>query len=382
MVRIPRTLIRYFLAISVVLFYQYDLSTARAQSSFMYSATIDSNESIQDIYRAMKVIRISQQLMKEWDLSDNYTQQFCYDVNKDRTAPPNQNVIAVYTRFWNYNYNKLDTLELIDDGLHFDNELCDGIYGNFLVGNIDEFKTDETIINVLFDSIGITHAAIFPPVNFVPEPPKILSPLHQSIVTSTIPIVQWIIDEGADGCGIILFDSKPVVGKRFGHILWQKNYEKTVDTIYVDTIPVFLNNGKNYHLIVWSYVDTKIIGGNWSGQAYSMEWSSFTIDKMSGVRQPIVQQTVDLIQNYPNPFNEFTTVSWQQRTEEQVSLIIYNILGKEVKQLVNDVIPAGQNFVTWDGTNSNGYKVSSGIYVLRARAKGIQRSVKLKFFYK
>jgi hypothetical protein len=99
----------------------------------------------------------------------------------------------------------------------------------------------------------------------------------------------------------------------------------------------------------------------------------------------MVPAEYDLAQNYPNPFNPITTIryaipSTEQRTENGViggnsklntlrtTLVIYNVLGQEVRTLVDGVKEAGYYTVTWDGRDGGGNDVSSGVYFYRLRA--------------
>lgn len=69
--------------------------------------------------------------------------------------------------------------------------------------------------------------------------------------------------------------------------------------------------------------------------------------------------------NYPNPFNPSTTISYELPQASNVSVRIYNILGAEVKSLVDDFKSAGEYNVFWDGTDNSGSNVSSGMYFYR-----------------
>jgi hypothetical protein len=69
-----------------------------------------------------------------------------------------------------------------------------------------------------------------------------------------------------------------------------------------------------------------------------------------------------LSQNYPNPFNPSTTIKYGLKQNVNVSLKIYDILGREIKTLVNEFQNAGYKSVLWDGRNNNGAEVSSGVY--------------------
>jgi len=70
-----------------------------------------------------------------------------------------------------------------------------------------------------------------------------------------------------------------------------------------------------------------------------------------------------LQQNYPNPFNPTTTIQFQLPTESIVTLKVYNLLGQEIRTLVNGDLHAGVHIVSFDASN-----LSSGIYVYRLQA--------------
>lgn len=72
-----------------------------------------------------------------------------------------------------------------------------------------------------------------------------------------------------------------------------------------------------------------------------------------------------LHQNYPNPFNPSTEISFNLERKARVTLVIYNVLGQEIVRLVDDEVEAGHHKVTWDATDSNDQRVSSGIYFYR-----------------
>ena len=69
--------------------------------------------------------------------------------------------------------------------------------------------------------------------------------------------------------------------------------------------------------------------------------------------------------NYPNPFNPTTTISFSVAQ----TLAIFNIKGQKVKKLVDEILPAGQHSVIWNGTDENGNIVSSGVYFYKMKAE-------------
>ncbi len=77
-----------------------------------------------------------------------------------------------------------------------------------------------------------------------------------------------------------------------------------------------------------------------------------------------------LAQNYPNPFNPTTRIAYALPEQSTVSLKVYNLLGQLVTTLASSVQEAGYHLATWDGRNSAGSPVSSGVYFYRFEAKG------------
>mgnify|MGYP005838947819 CR=1 FL=1 len=74
---------------------------------------------------------------------------------------------------------------------------------------------------------------------------------------------------------------------------------------------------------------------------------------------------VSLYQNYPNPFNAETLIQFVLPEESQVSLAIYNTRGQMERELFQGAGSAGLNTIHWDGKNSDGTDVPSGIYLYK-----------------
>ncbi|MCI0329602.1 MAG: FG-GAP-like repeat-containing protein [candidate division Zixibacteria bacterium] len=74
-----------------------------------------------------------------------------------------------------------------------------------------------------------------------------------------------------------------------------------------------------------------------------------------------------LSQNYPNPFNSTTVISYALLRRNRVELEIFNIAGERVKVLVEREQPAGNHQVSWNGTDSLGQLLPSGIYLYRLK---------------
>ncbi|MEP7145414.1 MAG: T9SS type A sorting domain-containing protein [bacterium] len=92
--------------------------------------------------------------------------------------------------------------------------------------------------------------------------------------------------------------------------------------------------------------------------------TSGTITGVGNTTLSLIPEKYELSQNYPNPFNPVTKINFSLPKQTQVTLKIYDILGKEVAILVNEVKPAG----TYD-VNFNASNISSGIYFYKIEAE-------------
>ncbi len=70
-----------------------------------------------------------------------------------------------------------------------------------------------------------------------------------------------------------------------------------------------------------------------------------------------------LYSNHPNPFNPVTTIQYDLPSDGLVNVLVYDMMGRMVKTLVNDLQNSGQNYIKWNGTNDNGEQVSAGLYL-------------------
>lgn len=75
-----------------------------------------------------------------------------------------------------------------------------------------------------------------------------------------------------------------------------------------------------------------------------------------------------LFQNYPNPFNPATTIDFNLPVATGVRLTVYNVLGEEIRVLIDGQLSAGKHGIKWDGRDLNGKKVPSGIYIYHIEA--------------
>lgn len=131
------------------------------------------------------------------------------------------------------------------------------------------------------------------------------------------------------------------------------------------------------------YAGVRVVGPN---NAWGATYFSFGLEGMSPARQdtfilrsiryfndfvtgvqtspnPTIPNEFVLGQNYPNPFNPTTQITYGLPERSSVRITIYNSLGQQIARLVDDTKPAGYHTVVWNGRNTVGASVSSGVYL-------------------
>ncbi len=101
-------------------------------------------------------------------------------------------------------------------------------------------------------------------------------------------------------------------------------------------------------------------------------YATFTFDAVGVGDGAATVHSFELAQNYPNPFNPTTTIKYALSQENLVTLKVYDVLGREVATLVNDVRTAGPHEVSFDAS-----KLSSGMYIYTINAGGFTSSKKM-----
>ena len=81
--------------------------------------------------------------------------------------------------------------------------------------------------------------------------------------------------------------------------------------------------------------------------------------------------------NFPNPFNPVTTINYDLPKEANVSLIVYDLMGREVTRLTDNFMPAGYHTVRWNARNQFGMEVSAGVYFYHIQAGEFVKTQKM-----
>jgi hypothetical protein len=163
-------------------------------------------------------------------------------------------------------------------------------------------------------------------------------------------------------------------------LVWNSNTEPDLShyVIYRGAYPTFVPSGAN---ILASAYDTTYFDGGWTwepGYVYKVSavdihhnesgYALLLPGQVTGDDPPTPQYSDYLAQNFPNPFNPSTTIQFGIKRTSRVRLSVYDTSGRLVRELINGTLPAGDYSEIWNGTNSSGQHVSSGLYFYRLDA--------------
>ena len=176
--------------------------------------------------------------------------------------------------------------------------------------------------------------------------------------------------------------------------------EKLSSIYTVSPVGKELANGARIAMDVGHHNPEDVSIGYWDGESWR-ELRSFLSDdrkRIEGVGSHLGQYTLirrgsgmplainenllipteyALFQNYPNPFNPETMIHYDLPESGSVSLMIYDILGRELVTLVNQFQPAGRYQILWNGNNEKGTPAVSGVYFYRISSNGFSHTKKM-----
>jgi len=113
------------------------------------------------------------------------------------------------------------------------------------------------------------------------------------------------------------------------------------------------------------------------GWSATLEGKGFTLVSETAEESELIPGGFALEQNYPNPFNPSTTISYQVSDASPVKITIYDLMGREVRELVNEHKSVGTYHVTWNGLTDTGSQVASGVYLYQMEAGDFVQTRKL-----
>ena len=134
---------------------------------------------------------------------------------------------------------------------------------------------------------------------------------------------------------------------------WDFDYDGVVDSY--EQNPIFIYNEEGTYSVYLKVSD---------GQSEDVEIKKAYINvSITGIQENVLPKTIRLYQNYPNPFNPNTNIKYELQEGSNVKVRIYNLLGQEIVELVNEFQSSGIKTINWNGKDKNGCSVDSGVYL-------------------
>ncbi len=193
-------------------------------------------------------------------------------------------------------------------------------------------------------------------LNTAVELPVELSAFSAKVLNSKVEI-QWETVTEKNNYGFDI--ERMTAGKAQEDNTWEK-------------IGFIAGNGNSNSVKVYSFTDKSPLCGKVKYRLKQIDFDGqYEYSKEIEVDYKVAEEYV-LEQNYPNPFNPTTNISFSVSKDEFVSMKIYNTIGEEVANLVNQLVKAGQHEVTFNATN-----LPSGTYFCTMKAGKFIETTKL-----
>jgi hypothetical protein len=188
------------------------------------------------------------------------------------------------------------------------------------------------------------------------------SPINGYPINNTSATISWIIP--APSTSKLTYELEYSTDKNFG------SSQKITDLTSTSVTLQGLEKNKDYFWRVASKTE--------KGEVSSFSApTAFSTGSVVSVEESVIPNTFELMQNYPNPFNPSTQIKFSIPVNGFVTLKIYDLLGKEIKTLINSEYSAGSHSMQWNGDDNLGNKVSTGIYVYRMTSGNFASSKKM-----
>jgi|GEM_PF-4768098 len=199
-------------------------------------------------------------------------------------------------------------------------------------------------------------------VGSLPAAPELIEPANEAIDLTTAVTFTWVEVQGATSFHLQLSTDS--------------NFTLSVvndSTLADSTLEVqSLTEGTQYY---W-----RVRAENSFGWGSYSATRTFKVIKATRVEESTnIPITFVLRQNYPNPFNPSTSISYELPRAENVRIIVYDLAGRQVRELVNEHQDRGFYTVLWDGRNERNLLVASGLYIYQIQAGEFNQRLKMTF---
>ena len=190
-----------------------------------------------------------------------------------------------------------------------------------------------------------------------------------------------IVSDGEGGAVIVWSDSRDFDDT--GNDIYAQRIDAEGTRLWaVEDVPLctFVLNQRSPHLIVSGPGETIVLWNDYrndlESDVYAAKLDSNGNSPPTGAATP-PPTAARLYQNIPNPFNPATTIWFDIIRPTHVRLDIYDVTGALIRRLIDGQMMVGRNEIHWDGTDTDGRTVASGVYFYRLEAGMFKETKKM-----
>ena len=295
---------------------------------------------------------------------------------------PNEHELQLSSYIFSSDSSIHDSVLLIDDGNHKDGDANDGIWGarwptlasenNYIIDFTTTDVTDGTSRTLpraaWFTTVGpliIQSVEQFHPAQGVIPPDRpiyfSLSLENLGLVGTAEDITVEILPADTNTTAVGGYTSTLVEDIPAGEVGMSQSY-------------VALRTAANCNIGTPIIFDVKITSQGltyWEDQGLLLGYVGIDKNNMK------VPTSFMLYQNHPNPFNPTTTISYSLPEQSMVKLTVFDIQGREIRELQDAFKPAGHYKVQWNGLDQSDSPVSTGVYFCRLSAGSYSQTIKM-----
>ena len=241
-----------------------------------------------------------------------------------------------------------------------------------------------TLWGVMALSVGLPRSGFSQTCDDIPD--------HFSFRENTGDFYAIVLDSTGSSCEISecdeigVFDGDICVGASVFSGAWPLSLLAWQDDDFTDEKDGY-TTGNSITFRLWSHHDITEYSswtqyysrgdGHFDSDAYAQLWLGCPPVGTGSAVMDVLPSEFSIQGNYPNPFNQETRIRLVVSRTCEVSVQIYDILGRHVRDLLHTQLPPGSHTVSWKADNNDGTDVASGVYFCRAEFGNISASHKL-----
>lgn len=200
------------------------------------------------------------------------------------------------------------------------------------------------------------------------EPFTLIAPPADTLVLDSTGLMQFVWSAAQDRDPGTTTHHRLNITGRADTLVWETGADTTL-WIGLDTLLALDHDSTGFTWWIAAENETE------SGVCDSI--FHFFIEQYVGIDNEVLPKSFSLSPAYPNPFNPSTKFRLAVPHQERITIMIYDILGRQVRTLRNETMPTGYHDIIWNGLLENGKQAGSGLYLVRMQAEKYNQTQKI-----